>query len=362
MESIYRRIVASVAVLGLAAVAAPAVADQVTLLSVQSGHSVLLKAEGLTRVAVGDGRIAGVVPVGTSQVVVNGKAAGHTTVMVWAGGRRILYEVTVTEQALDDVAMMLRSAIKVPGVEVVTFDHSLVVRGSVSDGAQFQQIVDIVGRFTDVVKLQGGVVVNAVTISQNLGGLQKAVASMPGASDIRVDPDGKGNVIVSGNATDAVTAQAILDRTRGLAGPYLASNGQLIDRINAINNSQIDVKVYVLEVDKTAQSNLGIQLYAALPVVGQATPSLISPQFPVHRGSRGGRQSLYDLALLPANDARADAEPDDAGGPRADALEPGSRYDARARRQTFWSAARSRWSLRRASGRPTFSINPTAWS
>ncbi|MGB6413385.1 MAG: pilus assembly protein N-terminal domain-containing protein [Candidatus Cybelea sp.] len=280
MESIYRRIVASVAVLGLAAVAAPAVADQVTLLSVQSGHSVLLKAEGLTRVAVGDGRIAGVVPVGTSQVVVNGKAAGHTTVMVWAGGRRILYEVTVTEQALDDVAMMLRSAIKAPGVEVVTFDHSLVVRGSVSDGAQFQQIVDIVGRFTDVVKLQGGVVVNAVTISQNLGGLQKAVASMPGASDIRVDPDGKGNVIVSGNATDAVTAQAILDRTRGLAGPYLASNGQLIDRINAINNSQIDVKVYVLEVDKTAQSNLGIQLYAALPVVGQATPSLIPPQFP----------------------------------------------------------------------------------
>ncbi len=72
-----------------------------------------------------------------------------------------------------------------------------------------------------------------------------------------MDPDGKGNVIVSGNATDAVTAQAILDRARGLAGPYLASNGQLIDRINSMSNSQIDIKIYVLEVDKTAQSNLG---------------------------------------------------------------------------------------------------------
>ena len=55
-----------------------------------------------------------------------------------------------------------------------------------------------------------------------------------------------------------VTAQAILDRARGLSGPYLASNGQLIDRLNALNTSQIDIKVYVFEVDKTAQSNLGI--------------------------------------------------------------------------------------------------------
>ena len=116
-----------------------------------------------------------------------------------------------------------------------------------------------------MVKLQGGGLVNAVTISQNLGDLQHAIANIAGASDIRVDPDGKGNVIVSGNANDAVTAQAILDRARGLAGPYLASNGQLIDRINSLNNSQIDIKVYVLEVDKTAQSNLGISLYAAHP-------------------------------------------------------------------------------------------------
>ena len=115
--------------------------------------------------------------------------------------------------------------------------------------------------------------VNAVTISQNLGDLQRAIASIPGASDIRVDPDGKGNVIVSGNATDAVTAQAILDRARGLAGPYLASNGQLIDRINSMSNSQIDIKVYVLEVDKTAQSNLGISSLRAHRSTAAQPPS-----------------------------------------------------------------------------------------
>jgi Flp pilus assembly secretin CpaC len=263
--------------------AVPAGADQVSLISVQSGHSVLLKAEGLTRVAVGDGRIAGAVPVGTSQVVVNAKAPGHTTIFIWAGGRRLTYELTVTEQQLDDVAQMLRTAISAPGVQVVSFDHSIVVRGTVSDGAQFHQIDDIIGRFEPVMKAQGAVIVNAVTISQNLADLQRAIAGLPGASDIRVDPDGKGNVIVSGNATDAVTAQAILDRARGLAGPYLASTGQLIDRLNAMANSQIDIKVYVLEVDKTAQSNLGISLQSATfnSVTNPSNYSLGGASFPV---------------------------------------------------------------------------------
>jgi Flp pilus assembly secretin CpaC len=283
MNVMTRRLFGIIAAAGIAVYAAPTSADQVSLLSIQSGHSVLLKAEGLTRVAVGDGRIAGVVPVGTSQVVVNGKAPGHTTVFIWAGGRRETYEITVTEQQLDDIAQMLRSAISAPGVQVVSFDHSIVVRGTVDDGAQFQQINDIVGRFDPVLKEEGAVLVNAVTISQNLGMLQHEIANIAGASDIRVDPDGKGDVIVSGNATDAVTAQAILDRARGLAGPYLASNGQLIDRLNALNNSQIDIKVYVLEVDKTAQSNLGISLQSATfnSATNPTNYTLGGPSFPV---------------------------------------------------------------------------------
>jgi Flp pilus assembly secretin CpaC len=276
-----RHILASVVAAAMMSSPAPIYADQVSLLSIQSGHSIVLKAEGLTRVAVGDGRIAGVVPIGTSQVVVNAKAPGHTTVFVWAGGRRMAYELTVTEQQLDDLSQMIRSAIgPAPGVQVVTFDHSIVVRGTVTDGAQFQQINDILGRFDPIAKEQGAVFVNAVTIAQNLGMLQREIANIPGASDVRVDPDGRGNVIVSGNATDAITAQAILDRARGLAGPYLASNGQLIDRLNALNNSQIDIKVYVMEVDKTAQSNLGISLQSATFTTG-GTYNLGQPSFPV---------------------------------------------------------------------------------
>jgi Flp pilus assembly secretin CpaC len=280
MNFLTRRIAALLATIGFLCYGAPVSADSVSLLSIQSGHSVVLRARGLTRVAVGDGKIVGAVPVGTSQVVINGKAPGHTTVFIWAGGVREAYEVTVTAQQLDDVAQMIRTAIDAPRVQVVSFDGSIVVRGTVEDGAQFQQINDIVGRFDPVVKAQGGVIVNAVTISQNLGDLRRAIANVPGASNVRVDPDGKGDVIVSGSATDAVTAQAILDRVRGLAGPYLSSNGELIDRLSTMTNTSVDIKVYVLEVDKTAQSNLGLALNSATPTTGNATPTIGQPSFP----------------------------------------------------------------------------------
>src|SRR5690242_8127473 len=109
------------AVIAALGATAPALAETVSLLSVQSGHSVLLQTPGLARVAVGDGRIAGVLPIGTSQLVVNGKAPGHTTVFVWLGGHRMTYEVTVSEQNMDDLAQMLRTSIDEPGVQVESF-------------------------------------------------------------------------------------------------------------------------------------------------------------------------------------------------------------------------------------------------
>ena len=65
----------------------PAGADSIQILSLQTGHSIILDAGGLNRVAVGDGRIAGVVPIGTSQIVVNGKKSARFR--VWTSGLRM---------------------------------------------------------------------------------------------------------------------------------------------------------------------------------------------------------------------------------------------------------------------------------
>lgn len=279
--------VLSIAAIAALSAAAPALAESVSLLSVQSGHSVLVQTPGLSRVAVGDGRIAGVLPIGTSQLVVNGKAPGRTTVFVWLGGHRETYEITVSEQNMDDLAQMLRSSIDDPAVQVVSFRNSVVVRGVVADGAHFTSLNDVLGRFDAYAKKQNYSIVNAVTVAHPLGDLQKDLASVPGANDIRVDPDGKGNVIVSGHVHDAQTAQAILERAKGLAGPYLAADGKLLDRISTDTTSQIDIKVYVLEVDHTALNNLGVQLQSAIfqsnntYVLGQPSfPAVEEPQGP----------------------------------------------------------------------------------
>jgi len=285
--------VAALALAALGSCPALAQSENVQLLSVQTAHSVLLQTPGLTRVAVGDGRIAGVVPIGSSQLVINGKAPGHTTVFIWESGRRVSYEVTVTEQQVDQIAQMLRTSIDEPNVQVVSFNSSVVVRGVVADGAHFQMLSDILSRFDKYAQQQKYTIVNAVTVAHPLGDLQHDLSGIPGAAGIRVDPDGKGNVIVSGHVHDAQTVAAILEHARGLAGPYLASDGKLINRISTDTNSMIDIKVYVLEVDRTAASNLGVQLQAAT-FTGPNTYSLGTPSFPVVE-SPGGIGNAFKI-------------------------------------------------------------------
>ncbi len=242
----------------------PAAADGIQILSIQTGHSVILNAPGLSRIAVGDGRIAGVVPVGTSQLVVNGKTTGHTTIFVWMGVTRVTYEVTVTEQSFDDIAKTLRTALNEPHVQVVAFNSNLIVRGTVADAAAFGRLSDVLDRFKGVKFTSGGggngVIVNAVSVLKPLGNIQDEIAAIPGTHGLRVDSDSKGNVVLSGDVRDQAQSQKVLDRIKGLAGPYLASDGKVINRLTLDQVSQVDVKVYVLEVDNTAQSNLGLRL------------------------------------------------------------------------------------------------------
>ncbi len=255
---------AGVAAVVLAAIGpAATLAAAPSLLSVESGHTTVIASPGLQRVAIGDGRIANVVPIGTSEVVVSGKAPGHTTLVLWTTHGQREYEITVTEAQLDDLAQVVRAAINEPSVSVISFNHSILITGTVADGGHLQTISDIVSRFNAYARQQKEVIVNAVTVRHPIGDLQGAIANLPGAASIRVDPDGKGNVIVSGHVRDAQTAQAILERVRGLAGPYLAENGKLVDRITTDLTSQIDVKVYVLEVGKNELSKLGVALQNA---------------------------------------------------------------------------------------------------
>jgi len=260
--------------------ATPAFAQPIAAISLPSGRSTTIEAPALTRVAVGDGRIVGVVPVGTQQVIVNAKAPGHTTILVWTGAGRREYDVTVTEQTLDDLAQMLRTTMNEPGVNVEPVGRALIVKGDVTDQSQANRIADVLGRFASLAKNQKYDIVNAVTVSHPLGALQNEVARDTGAREVRVDYDNKGNVMVSGRVRDRAAAEDVLQRVRGLAGANLAAEGKIIDRLILDVNQQVDTHVYILEVDKTALSQLGVRLQNA-QVDSSGKISYGDPFFPI---------------------------------------------------------------------------------
>ncbi len=250
------------AALALAA-PAPARAQQIDAISLTSGRSTTIEAPGLTRVAVGDGKIAGVVPVGTQQVIVNAKAPGHTTLLVWSRAGRREFDVTVTEQTLDDLAQMIRTAIDDPGVSVQTAGRALVVKGDVTDQAHANRVSDVVGRFASLAKNEKYDIVDAVTVTHPLGDLQAALGANADARDVRVDYDTKGNVYVSGKVRDRAAAEGVLERVRGYAGANLDVKGTLVDRLVLDTTQQVDTHVYILEIDRTGLQQLGMRLQSA---------------------------------------------------------------------------------------------------
>lgn len=293
-----RRLIAALFALAQVCAAAPTFAQAQQRLTLQSGHSTVINVSGLSRVAVGDSKIAGAVPVGTYQVVINAKSPGHTSIYVWSAEGERDYELTVTPQELDDVASMLRSTINLPGVSVVDFGRAVVVRGTVGDNAQLARIQDLIGRFDSVAKLQGYSIVNAVTVSQPFGSLTTQLNTIPGVADVRLDSDAKGNVIVSGRVHDQTQAQLVIARASGLAGPYLAADGKIVNRLEVETTSQIDVKVYVLEIDKTGLSQLGLRLQSGIPDPDNPRKiTLADPNFPIFENTIGGPPSIPGRAL-----------------------------------------------------------------
>jgi len=253
----------------------------------ETGQSTVVDTPGLTRVATGDSTVAGVVPLGTGQIVINGKSAGRTTVYVWSAyGGVQKYEVYVSGQIPNDLAKMIRTALGIPSVQVVSFRNAVIVRGTVKDQSVSDYIDTVLKRFTDLAHSQGQMLVNAVYVPHPLGAIEEELAHIPGASNIHLDYDssqgGAGNIVVSGEVRDRQEAELVLAKARGLAGRFLGSNAKVIDRLAVDLTSQVDIKVYVLEVDNTGLSELGVNFQGGFPNPANPTQYLpVPPSFPI---------------------------------------------------------------------------------
>lgn len=290
MSSGFRPFLAAFAATGVLCAPIGSVADATIPLSVRTGQSMIVRTPGVTRVAVGDGKIAGIVPVGRTEIVLNGKTAGRTTLLVWCDSGMRTYDVTVTEQSLESLRRMLQSAIGDADVRVDEFDRSIVLNGHVANGEGLVHLGEIVAHFEPIATAGKFSIVNAVTVARPLGPLQTELGSATETSGVRVDRDVKGNLIVSGQVYDRTIAEHVLGRVRALAGPYLAVDGKVIDRIETATVSQVDIKVYILEVDETALRQLGVNLQSAS--FNNGTYTFGTPQFPVVESPVGPGRAL----------------------------------------------------------------------
>ncbi len=293
----------SLAVLLLvAATLVPGPARAAADLTMRTGTSRILHFRDIKQIAIGDATIVGALPLpGKAEVLVNAKQPGRTTLFIWTSdGVEHDYQVTVTASELDLLAAMLKSTISRSDVSVETFGHSIVLRGTVPDGSALQGVTDVLARFEPVAKQDNAVVVNAVMIAHPLGGLQSGPNGNPYMRTVRVDPDGQGNVIVSGRVLNEEQRQSVLNDVRGMSGRYLSSKGQILDRLAMTLTTQVDVKVYILEIDDTGLSTLGTRLQNGTPT-SQGQLVLGPASFPITEAKPafGPRNAFQPFALGP---------------------------------------------------------------
>ena len=85
-----------------------------------------------SRVSVSDPMIADAVVVSAHDVVLNGKAPGNTTIMIWHGDNVSPYEVTV-EPDLSEIQKQLRASFPMEQIDVSSSKTAIILTGVVSD-------------------------------------------------------------------------------------------------------------------------------------------------------------------------------------------------------------------------------------
>jgi pilus assembly protein CpaC len=98
--------------------------------------------EEASRVSVSDPTIADAVVVSPHEVVLNGKSAGHTTIMIWHGDFVTPYDIAV-EPDLSEIEKQLRTAFPSEKIDVSSSKDAILLNGVVTDAETAKQAAAI---------------------------------------------------------------------------------------------------------------------------------------------------------------------------------------------------------------------------
>ncbi|MBR0975329.1 type II and III secretion system protein family protein [Bradyrhizobium japonicum] len=114
---------------------------------------------------------------------------------------------------------------------------------------------------TNVILLDGAmkqIGILDVEVAIDTGNLQQNIRASTGAQGIRVSSS-EGQVVLSGTASDAVTAE----RAVAIATGTLPKGGTVVNAMSVASPQQVMLEVRFLEASRTAGRELGMNLYAA---------------------------------------------------------------------------------------------------
>lgn len=186
------------------------------ILNVSVNGSRYMEDSGITRLAVGNPDIADIRLLSNNDYLVVGKKAGSTSLLVWSNNGRQEYNVYVSGDD-EGTEKAIQKAIGYPGVKVQMMNGKVLLRGKVKNQYEHDSAVKVAQLYL------------------GSGGGAASSATANGESQ--------------GAATDS----------------------NIIDLLDMTNPSQVRLEAQIIEINTSAERNLGIQYWS--PTIGSTTGS-----------------------------------------------------------------------------------------
>jgi pilus assembly protein CpaC len=186
------------------------------ILNVSVNGSRYMEDSGITRLAVGNPDIADIRLLSNNDYLVVGKKAGSTSLLVWSNNGRQEYNVYVSGDD-EGTEKAIQKAIGYPGVKVQMMNGKVLLRGKVKNQYEHDSAVKVAQLYLG----SGG-----------------------------------------GNASSA---------TANGEGQGAATDSNIIDLLDMTNPSQVRLEAQIIEINTSAERNLGIQYWS--PTIGSGSNS-----------------------------------------------------------------------------------------
>ncbi|MGA2590741.1 MAG: pilus assembly protein N-terminal domain-containing protein [Bryobacteraceae bacterium] len=128
-----------------------------TPLVVTVGKALVLdNALNIQRVSLANGELAEAVAVNPREVLINGKAPGETTLIIWQqGGPRLLYDLAVRPSTTKLETVRQQIAREMPGQDIAIYQEgeNVLVRGTVKDLTSAERVASVAGTLGKVINL-----------------------------------------------------------------------------------------------------------------------------------------------------------------------------------------------------------------